>query len=98
MIKLPDWREMPTVKHLRQGDTFTHVWHNHSLLRKPITNIMMQQNYYVQGSMVPEPSIIKSSITGGKSMAWDSGLDVSTTPRYGTTVQDAESNLEHGKA
>lgn len=25
MISLHDWREMPDVKHLQQGDTFTHT-------------------------------------------------------------------------
>lgn len=98
MIKLHDWREMETVKKVRQGDTFAHIWHNHNLLRKPITNIMMQQNYYVQGSMVAEPSIMTSSITGGISTAWDTGLNVSTAPRYGTLAKEGESNLEHEKA
>lgn len=96
-IKLHDWREMPTVKHIRQGDSFKHVWHNHSLLRRPITNLMMQQNYYVQGSMVAELSIITSSINGSRSTAWDSGSDVRMAPRYGTTVANSETNLEHGK-
>lgn len=97
MIKLHDWREMPNVQNVRQGDTFTHIWHNHSLLKKPLTNIMTQGNYVVQGSMIAEPSLMTGSISGGLPTAWDSGLDVSTAPKYGTTLKDAESNLETKK-
>lgn len=38
MIQLHDWREMPNITKVRQGDSFTHVWRNHSLLRKSLSN------------------------------------------------------------
>lgn len=98
MIELHDWREMPNVKLIRQGDTFTHIWHNRSLLRKPITNVMTQSNYVIQGSMVSKPDLIKSSITGSRLTAWGSSLDISTAPKYGTILNDAEANLESKKA
>lgn len=98
MMLLHDWREMPDVKKLRQGDTFTHIWNNHSLLRKPITNVMTQGNYVVQGSLMSGTSLIETSIAGGIPTAWDSGLDISTAPKYGTLIKEAESNLAHGVA
>lgn len=98
MISLHDWREMPNIQKLHQGDTFTHIWHNHSLLRKPLTNVMTQGNYVILGSMMTEPGLMTSSISGGMATAWDSGLDVSTAPKYGTTTADAETNLEWKKA
>lgn len=55
---------------------------------------MTQGNHIIQGSIVSKPDLIKSSIAGGIPTAWDSGLDVSTAPRYGTTLRDAETNLE----
>lgn len=94
MIELHDWRELPNVKQIRQGDTFTQMWNNRSFLRKPITNIMTQGNYIIQGSIESKPDLIKCSIAGGIPIAWDSGLDVSTAPRYGTTLRDAQTNLE----
>lgn len=93
MIILHDWREMPDVKRVRQGDTFTHMWHNHSLLRKLITNVMTQGNYVVQGGIIATPGLLKSTIQQGNPSAWDSGLDISTAPKYGTLIKEAESNL-----
>ena len=86
---------MTNVKKLHQGDTFTYIWHNHSLLRKPLTNVMTQGNYVIQGSMIAEPILMMSNIQGGTPTAWDSGLDISTAPKYGTICMDAESNLEY---
>lgn len=42
MINLHDWREMDDIQQLRQGDSYMHVWENKSLLRKPITNTLIQ--------------------------------------------------------
>lgn len=96
MTKLHNWREMPTVKKIRQGDSYTHIWRNHSLLKKPLSNVMTQQNYWIQGSIIAQSAPMTSSISGGLSTAWDSGLDVSTAPKYGTNVKDAEDNLAVG--
>lgn len=72
----------------------SHIWHNHSLLRKPITNVMTQGNYVIQGSMISTLNILQSSISGGNPSAWDAGLDISTALKYGTLARRAEENLE----
>lgn len=97
MIDLHDWREMPTVKKIRQGDSFTHIWQNHSLFRKPLTNTFTQNNYVVNGSMLSDPTLLRSGLQNDVSTAWDYGLDVSTAPDYGTYAINVENNLDHGK-
>lgn len=94
MINLHDWREMPEVEQLRQGDTYTHVWENKSLLRKRITNTTVQGNCIVQRGLVAQPHLLTNSIQEGNSSAWDCGLDVSPVPDWGTEPSQAEQNLE----
>lgn len=58
MIDLHDWREMDNVVKLRQGDTYTHIWKNPSLLRKPLTNIYTHDDYTIMGSIVCKPDLM----------------------------------------
>lgn len=77
---IQDWREMDNVQQLRQRDTYSHVWENKSLLRKLITNTLIQGNYVVQGSLLANSDLLTSGINQGMPSAWDCGLDISTGP------------------
>ncbi|CAE1233600.1 unnamed protein product [Acanthosepion pharaonis] len=98
MIDLHDWREMLSIKKLRQGDSFSHLWQNHSLLRKPLTNMYTQDNYVITGSMLSQPEVMRSSLSNDIKTGWDFGLDISMAPDYGTYAIDAETDLYHNVA
>lgn len=99
MIDLHDWREMPSVKKkLRQGDSFSQLWQNHSLLRRPLTNMYTQDNYVITGSILSQPELMRNSISNDIKTGWDYGLDISTAPDYGTYAIDAETDLDHDAA
>lgn len=83
---------MDNVVKLRQGNTFTHIWNNPSLLRKPLTNIYMQDNYTIMGAIMAESHLISLKIQSGYPTAWDGELDVATGPKFGMLAKDAESN------
>lgn len=97
MTDLHDWREMDDVIKLRQGDTYTHIWKNPSLLRKLLMNIYVQDNYTIQGPMVCILDLMMLEIQGGFLTAWDGGLDVATGPKFGTLAKETESNFKHGE-
>lgn len=79
----------------REIHTYTHIRENKSLLRKPITNTMVQGNYVVQGVLVAQPhNLLTNSINQGNSSARDGGLDMSTAPEWGTDPKEAEDNLD----
>lgn len=50
MIHLHDVREMYNIVKLRQSDTYRHIWNNPNLLRKPLTDVYVQDNYTIQGT------------------------------------------------
>lgn len=62
-----DWREMPTKKKIRQGDTYNFQWHNKSLQFKPLTNT------YVRGRVIKNCTMATPNLKN----SWDGGLDIS---------------------
>lgn len=74
MIVLHDWMEMDDIVKLRQGDTFTHIWNNPSLLRRPLTNIYVQDQYTVMEAIMAEAHLISSEIQGRLPDSLDSTL------------------------
>lgn len=65
-----------------------------SLLRKLITNTLIQGNYVVQGSLCVNSDLLTSGINQGMPSTWDCNLDISTGPNWGTDPEKAEKNLD----
>lgn len=74
---------MLTVKQLRQRDMFTHIWNNHSLLRKLLTYMYMQDNYVITRYMTSNTELV-NNMSNNVNTVWDYCLDVCTTLWYGT--------------
>lgn len=96
MIQLHDWREMPGVVRLRQGDTFTHVWNNHNLLRTPIIKEMARGNYVANRSTLNPAKLLKTEIDSGSGSTRDSGLVGSTALKQETIIEQTEADLQRG--